>query len=208
MSDQVSQTVLIRDCIDHLRQGDEFARGELLNLACQRLLRIAHKLKQDFPQVQRWEQTEDVLQNASLRLYEALQKVELADTRHFFRLAALQIRRELIDMVRHYHGPHGLGAHHVSRAPGGESQSRRPDAFEAAEVTQDPGKLAEWAEFHEKIDSLSEEEREVFDLLWYHGLSQDEAAAVLGVDVRTVKRRWRSARLSLHSALDGEMPGL
>jgi DNA-directed RNA polymerase specialized sigma24 family protein len=40
-----------------------------------------------------------------------------------------------------------------------------------------------------------------FDLLWYQGLSQDEAAQALGVDVRTVKRRWREARLTLHQTL-------
>jgi RNA polymerase sigma factor (sigma-70 family) len=202
-----SQTVRIRRCIDRLRTGDQQARDELLGLACERLMRITRKIKRDFPQVGRWEQTEDVFQNASMRLYQALQQVELTDTRHFFRLAAVQIRRELIDMARRYHGAHGLGAHHVTQARARDNQSRPPDAFEAAEVTQDPRKLAQWAEFHEKIDSLPEQQREVFDLLWYHGLSQDEAAEVLGVDARTVKRRWRSARLSLHAALDGEAPG-
>ena len=50
-------------------------------------------------------------------------------------------------------------------------------------------------------------EREVFDLLWYHGLTQDEAAALIGVSVRTVKSRWRSARLRIAEALGGELPG-
>jgi DNA-directed RNA polymerase specialized sigma24 family protein len=82
-----------------------------------------------------------------------------------------------------------------------------PDRFEAVEATRDPTKLAEWVDFHETIDTLPEPEREVFDLLWYHGLSQDEAAGVLEVDVRTVKRRWRAAGLSLHATLGGELPG-
>ncbi len=206
MSCASSQTVQIRRCIDRLRSGDQQARDELLGLACGRLLRITHKIKRDYPQVGRWEQTEDVAQNASMRLYQALASVELTDARHFFRLAAVQIRRELIDMARRYHGAHGLGTHHVTQAPAHDDQSHPRDAFEAAEVTHDPGKLAQWAEFHEKIDSLPEQQREVFDLLWYHGLSQDEAAEVLGVDARTVKRRWRSARLSLHAALDGQSP--
>lgn len=206
MSVPSGQTVQIRRCIERLRRGDPQARDELLELACGRLLRITRKIKRGFPQVGRWEQTEDVAQNASIRLYQALASVELADARHFFRLAAVQIRRELIDMARRYHGAHGLGAHHVTQAPGGDNRSRPRDAFEAAEVTQDPGKLAQWAEFHEKIDALPEPQREIFDLLWYHGLSQDEAAEVLGLDTRTVKRRWRSARLSLHAALEGHSP--
>jgi RNA polymerase sigma-70 factor (ECF subfamily) len=48
---------------------------------------------------------------------------------------------------------------------------------------------------------LPEAEREVFDLLWYQGLHQDEAAAALGVTVRTVKNRWRSAKLALQRLL-------
>ncbi|MBL8798147.1 MAG: helix-turn-helix domain-containing protein, partial [Planctomycetia bacterium] len=46
-----------------------------------------------------------------------------------------------------------------------------------------------------------------FDLLFYQGLSQAEAAALLNVSERTVKRRWQSARLQLHDALGGEFPG-
>ena len=52
---------------------------------------------------------------------------------------------------------------------------------------------------------LPEAEREVFDLLWYEGLTQAEAARVLGVTDRTVKNRWRSAKLELQRVL-GEGP--
>ena len=38
-------------------------------------------------------------QNATLRLCQALEKVELTDARHFLRLAAVQIRREMIDLT-------------------------------------------------------------------------------------------------------------
>ena len=51
------------------------------------------------------------------------------------------------------------------------------------------------------------EHRELFDLLYYSGLSQEEAAEVLGVSERTVKRRWRSAKLVLYDRLGGQMPG-
>ncbi len=71
----------------------------------------------------------------------------------------------------------------------------------------EPSSLAEWSEFHEAVERLPEEEREAFDLLWYQGLSQPEAAELLGVSPRTIKRRWRSARLLLHDALRGAWPG-
>lgn len=47
---------------------------------------------------------------------------------------------------------------------------------------------------------------EVFSLLWYEGLSQEEAAALLGVSLRTVKRRWQSARLKIAEAMGDEPP--
>jgi RNA polymerase sigma factor (sigma-70 family) len=56
-------------------------------------------------------------------------------------------------------------------------------------------------------ESLSEEEREVFDLHYVQDLPQEEVARLLGVSVPTVKRRWRSARLRLHEALHGPPPG-
>jgi DNA-directed RNA polymerase specialized sigma24 family protein len=45
-------------------------------------------------------------------------------------------------------------------------------------------------------------------LLYYQGVSQTEAAAILDISERTIKRRWQSARLRLHDALEGRMPGL
>ncbi len=209
MSETFSQTRLIHSCIDRLQRGEEEARGELLNLACERLMRLTRTMKQDFPAVIRWEQTDDVFQNASLRLYQSLADVTVNDTRHFFNLAALQIRRELIDLARHYQGPLGMGRHHYTQgvADFDASQPGAP-AWEQAEVTQDPQRLSDWAEMHEVIGALPDEEREVFDLLWYNDVPQEEAAEMLKISVRQLKRRWRSAKLSLHDRLDGQCPSL
>jgi RNA polymerase sigma-70 factor (ECF subfamily) len=64
-----------------------------------------------------------------------------------------------------------------------------------------------WREFHEQVERLPEEEREVFDLVWYQGLGHTDAAELLQMSARTVKRRWQAACLHLHEALDGELPG-
>ena len=45
-------------------------------------------------------------------------------------------------------------------------------------------------EVHDVVERLTPEERELLDLLFYHGCTQDEAADVLGVNVRTVQRQW------------------
>ncbi|MBL7037988.1 MAG: sigma-70 family RNA polymerase sigma factor [Pirellulaceae bacterium] len=208
MPESTTETSQIQYWIDRMKAGDASARDQLIAAACNRLLALTRKIKGGFADVGRWEQTEDVFQNAAMRLCHALEKVELSDSRHFFRLAAVQIRRELIDMSRHYHGAHGMGAHHISEVPAGDRDSRPTPAFERAEVTQDPQRVAEWAEFHRLIDELPDQQREVFDLLWYHGLSQDDAAHLMNVSTRTVKRLWRAARLRLHESLSGELPGV
>jgi RNA polymerase sigma-70 factor (ECF subfamily) len=192
--------------IARLNAGDEAARKELLNCACVRLDRLAHKMLRGFPRVQRWEQTSDVRQNAAMRLYRALENVRPATVQDFFRLAALNIRRELLDLAKHYYGPRGRGAKHASVA-GQEQGERNPgNPLEPPALDEEPSRLAAWTEFHRHIDALPDEERALFDLLWYQGLSQAEAGEILAVSERTIKRRWRSARLNLHDALHGHMP--
>jgi RNA polymerase sigma-70 factor (ECF subfamily) len=195
----------IQSCIDRMRSGDPSARDELLAHASERLTRLTRKMLRDFPGVHRWEQTDDVLQNAVLRLCRALGEVQPPTVADLFRLAAAQIRRELLDMARRYYGPEGLGAHHASVAREGDASAAAPAAVD---TTHNPDRLAAWSDFHREVDSLPEEERGAFDLLFYQGLSQAEAAAVLGISERTIKRRWQAARLRLAQNLGGTMPGL
>jgi RNA polymerase sigma-70 factor (ECF subfamily) len=199
----------IRLCIERLQAGDEAARDELLYHSCDRLRRLSRKMLRGFPGVHRWEQTDDVLQNAAVRLCRALREVRPPTAADFFRLAAAEVRRELLDLARRHAGAHGLGAHHESRAAPTHDAGDAPAAeFQPVDTTNDPDRLAAWTEFHRAAEALPPEAREIFDLLYYQGISQLEAAAILGVSERTVKRRWQSARLQLHLALEGRMPGL
>jgi RNA polymerase sigma factor (sigma-70 family) len=208
MPDPGEHTLIIDDLIKRLAAGDDTAREKLLQGASDRLMHITRKILRDFPEVQRWEQTADVFQNASLRLYRSLGDVKPTDVRHFYRLAALQIRRELIDLARHYRGPEGMGAHHQTIHKDPQGGSSAPVQWEQGGQTLDPKRLSEWVDFHEAISRLPETEREVFDLIWYNGLAQQEAAKLLGVDERTIRRRWREARIQLHELLGGDMPEL
>ena len=52
------------------------------------------------------------------------------------------------------------------------------------------------------MDKLPDEQRDVVGLLWYGGLSQPEAAEVLGISLATVKRRWQAARMALYEVLN------
>src|SRR3954454_4097329 len=117
MDEPHGESTRIGQLLSRLRAGDGAARDPLLGIVCERLGRLAHKMLRDFPGVARWEGTEDVVQNATLRLCRALKDVTPESPRSFFNLAAVLIRRELIDLARHYYGPHGMGAHHESVGP-------------------------------------------------------------------------------------------
>jgi RNA polymerase sigma-70 factor (ECF subfamily) len=202
------RSTYLQQCLDRLRAGDESARQELLAGACARLTELTRTMLKDYRRLRRWEQTDDVLQNALVRLHRSLQELAPPSLRDFYRLAALQVRRELIDLARHYFGPEGRGRHHQTNAVEGDSLLAPPPAYERPATAEEPAALAAWAEFHRQVDALPDEEREVFDLVWYQGLKHTEAADLLGVSARTVKRRWQAACLRLHEVLKGDLPGL
>lgn len=182
--------------LDRLQAGDAAARAQLINRACERLRRLTLTMLRDFPRLRAYEEAEDVLQNAVLRLLRALDVVTPATTADFFRLAAQQIRRELLDLTRHYFGPCGQAAHAVP-ALSHDGPDSTPSGAVPSDSTFDPGRLARWTEFHRSAEALPEDERAVFDLIWYQGLTQAETAEVLRVSAATVKRRWVAARLHL-----------
>ncbi|MCI0378518.1 MAG: sigma-70 family RNA polymerase sigma factor [Gemmataceae bacterium] len=196
-------TSQLQDHLDRLRRGDSAARQALLQNSWERLRLLTQKMLKSYPGVKRWEETDDVLQNVLLRLDRMLRAIEVNSVRDYFRLAATHIRRELIDLARHYFGPEGLGAQHATpgdRDPTPEGPTPERPARNSA------GNLEGWCELHRQISLLPDEEREVFDLLWYQGMSQSDAAQLLQVSIRTVKRRWQSARLALMKALGGDLP--
>lgn len=205
MDQFTDRTVVIQGWIDRLLAGDQKARERLLETAAERLTLLVRKMLRDFPGVARWEETDDVLQRVLMRVDRALRSVVPSTPCDFFRLSAAITRRELIGLVRHYQGPHGLGAHHSS-VGGFADQGEAEGWVGPPDSTCEPARLELWTEFHEQIENLDDKEREVFDLLWYQDLSQAEAATVLGVDERTVRRRWSAARRRLYDAMGGSIP--
>jgi len=175
------------------RRGDADARNQVVDHACERLRVLTRKMLRGYPTVQRWTETDDVLQNAMLRLHRSLSEVQPESPRQFYGLAATQIRRELIDLARHFQGPHGIGANHHS--DDGEIVDAKP--IEGVE----PENLESWTGFHKTVEGLPEDQQEVVSLLWYEDMTQPEAAEVLGISLATLKRRWQAARLALFDQL-------
>lgn len=199
-------TVRLEACIERLRAGDLKARDDLVNLACGRMQSMARRMLKRFPNVHRWDDTGDVVQNAAMRLYRSLGNIAPRDARGFLGLAAVHIRRELLDLARRYSGPESFAGNHETDYRRRDGQDRdRMD--EVADRTDAADQLARWSLLHQSAERLPDEERELFHLVWYIGLKQDEAARMLNCSVRTVKRRWESVKRLLRESIDGDLPG-
>ena len=84
----------VEACLRDLVAGDDTARARILELCSERLRLLTRRMLRGYPTVKRWEDTDDVFQNASLRLYRCLGQVSLETPREIFALAATQIHRE------------------------------------------------------------------------------------------------------------------
>jgi RNA polymerase sigma factor (sigma-70 family) len=186
----------LQGLLDQSLEGNPAAKEALLNHACDRLLKLTRKMFHGHPGLRRWMQTDDVFQNSLVRLHRALSQTEVRDVRHFFNLATVQIRRELLDLARKHFGPHGIGRnHHTDFQPADEAGGS------VHRLADEPENLEAWEEFHQRVEALPENEREVLGLLYYEGLEQAKAAKVLGVSERTVRNRWTRAKLLLAGEL-------
>ncbi len=200
------RTTVLQQYLDRVKAGDAAARQELLERAAERLRRLTRvMLHASFERLYRWEQTDDVFGAALFRLHRRLETYTPATLAQFFAIAAQEIRRQLLDLVRHYFGPNGPATHqaahlHVEDAEGGP-------AVEAPPASWDPAELAAWGDFHRLVEALPVEERLPFDLIWYHGMTQAEAAEILGICSKTVRARYREACLRLGRALGWDVPG-
>jgi RNA polymerase sigma-70 factor (ECF subfamily) len=193
--------------LGRLQNGDEQSRSRLIARACDRLHGLASWMLKRYPGVSRWEQTDDLMQKALIRLNRALFKVPLASSEHFWHVATLQIKRALLDLAEHYKSARSPGTkHHTDQV--GKADDSGGAVVSCPGSAVEPDSLETWTELHRAIDALPKRERTVVRLLWYGGLSQKEAAAELELSLRTLKRRWASARLSLFRLLGGVMPSV
>jgi RNA polymerase sigma-70 factor (ECF subfamily) len=183
--------------LDRFRSGDTTALDELIRRSEERLRLLVRRMLHTFPDVRAHEQSGDVLQNALIRLTRALREVRPDSTADFFRLAAEQVRRELLDLARYHRRRSGVN----QPLPDGSSPLDPIDPN-----APDPRDLDRWQALHEAVNRLPGELREVFGLTFYHGWTQSEMARLLGVSDRQVRRLWRHACFRLNELLGGDLP--
>ncbi|MFM7035067.1 MAG: RNA polymerase sigma factor [Planctomycetia bacterium] len=192
-------------CLEALATGDLSARGRIIELCAERLRMLAHRMLRRFPAVRRWDDTDDVFQNAAMRLHRALATVRIDSARSVMALAATQLNRELIDLARRHAGPQSYAANHASNVIPRDARPASGAQFVDLASAGEPV-LERWTRFHEAIALLPDDERELFHLVWYVGADQKTIATLLECSPRTVKYRWRAAREKVRAALDGRPP--
>src|SRR5262249_42012757 len=114
----------------------------------------------------------------------------------FFRLAAHKFRQVLLDMAQR---ESRRAQREVLGLSGAEGTGPIPVS---AGTTYDPARLALWSEFHEKVATLSEQERAVFEMHYYLELPQAEIARVMELHPRKVSYLWIAATEKLGEGLD------
>jgi RNA polymerase sigma factor (sigma-70 family) len=193
-------TIQLQGWIRRLNEGDPKAADELFGAASERLERLARRMLRNFPNVRRLADTADVCQEAALRLLRTLHQIQPspATVRDFLSLAATHIRRELLDLARR------CGA--AKRR--GEVAWTEDDSFPEAVAAEEDNheELERWRTFHEVVERLPAEEREVVSLRFYHGWSEAQIAELFEVTERTVRRRWAAGCARLTEALPDGLP--
>ena len=132
-------------------------------------------------------QPDEMLSSVVDRLLKALREVRPTTVRQFFALANRHMRWELNDLARRLDKETlALGL---------------PEPGIASPETSGSQLSPNTLRILEAIESLPEDEREVFDLVRIQGFTQVEAAGVLCVSQKTVQRRLNKGLLLLTSQL-------
>lgn len=190
-------TTHLQILIDRLRAGDDNAKEEIIAYAANRLVRLAKIVLADHPSARKsGVETWDVVSEATLGLMSSLRAARTEHVGGFMTLAAIIMRHRLLDILKKKQPISNLA-----------SDETGPPVIDRALSKDGPVTQAEWREFHSCIECLPSHQREIFNLLYYMGLSQQDAAQQLGVSVRTIKRSWRETKEAVYDLCHGEKPG-
>jgi RNA polymerase sigma-70 factor, ECF subfamily len=167
------------------REGSADAENQLFKLVFPELRKLAHYLMKG--ERNNSLQATELVDQIYLRLAGA-RGCDWQDRHHFFAIAARAMRRYLIDRAR-----------------------ARPEAefvvLEGLEskLRADPAQVEVAVLVDHLLDQLAKEKPQwsnLVELKFFLGLSDNEAAEVLGLKVRTMQRMWLQARMWLFSHLE------
>ncbi len=178
----------VTQLLESWRGGKTQAVDDLLPLVYKELRKLAS-------QYLRKERTGHTLQSTAL-VHEAYMRLvdqrhaRLENRNHFFAVASQAMRRVLVDHARRHQAGKRIGANDkvsLENAPELAIESN----YEILAVNQ----------ALERLSEIKPEHAELVELRYFGGLTNPEAAAVQGVSLATVERRWQVARIWLRRQL-------
>ncbi len=180
-----------------IREGDEDAAERLLPLIYNELRRLARgKMGKEKPG--QTLQATALVHEAYLRLV-GDSSTQFENRAHFFAAAAEAMRRILIERARRR-----------NRWKRGGGWQRQP--LEGIELANDPSPepvdLIALDEALKELESYDSRMGQIVKLRYFAGLSVEETAKVLDINVRTVKRDWADAKIWLKAQMNPEATDL
>lgn len=170
------------------RDRDESARDALFSRLYDELARVARNQLAGRGATL---ETAGLINETYLRVVDQ-QQVEWEDRSHFFAYAARAMRHILVDRARR-------------RSAQKRGGGRRPVTLteRMAGAQPEPESILEVDEALEELARAEPRLAKMVELRFFGGLTEDEAADVLGMSARTVRRDWLKAKAFLHQALTG-----
>jgi RNA polymerase sigma factor (sigma-70 family) len=154
-------------------------------LLARRIFRVS------FPRLGASHETGTVHHEALIRIRKALERSPPATVEEFWVLSTRIIRNTLIDLARRHDRSLVQIAGSIEGAE--ESGSTGKPRCEPATRDEPAENVESWTLMHHRVSLLPQPQREVFELCFYNGLNQREAAQILQRDPATISRLWRKA---------------
>ncbi len=171
-----------------LTRGDDGAASKLIPVVYAELRRLAGSYMRR-ERVDHTLQATALVHEAYLKLVEQ-RSVNWQGRAHFFGVAAQIMRRILIDYAR---------GHSREKRGGEQKKVSLDDAFVFCEQQAD--ELLAVDDSLNRLAEIDPRQARVVELRFFGGLSVEEAAEVLGVSPKTVKRDWSVAKAWLYADL-------
>ena len=174
--------------LNRLRGGDAGAKHQLLEMVYEELRRIAGlQLRGERPG--HTLQATALVHEAYLKL-SGMEQIPWEGRAHFFAVAAQVIRRILVDHAR---------AKRAAKRGGGAVAVELPDSLQGPTPKLEDVLALDAA--LEKLERLDPRQKQVVEMRYFGGMTEEEIGEVLGVSSRTIKREWRMARAWLFGEL-------
>jgi RNA polymerase sigma-70 factor, ECF subfamily len=174
--------------LDRLSHGDRSAEEELMPQVFAELHRLASSRLRGERDGHTLQATA-LVNEAYLRLCGSA-PVNWQDRAHFFRVAARLMRRILVDYARQ----------HNALKRSGRTQAVPLDEAICFSTDQS-ATLLEIDEVLKRLAAISPRQAQVVEMRFFADLEEEEIAAAIGRNVRTVRRDWLMARAWLHEQL-------